>query len=74
VQWFSTYPGNGANPAGGTLMASGAGGTGGDFSYTWPSDMFGQLVYIAYLPRLQSGSPAGSWTDCMPKYFYGTGS
>lgn len=74
VEWFTVYPGSGPSPAGATVMAEGASNISSDFSYTWPSNMFGQRVYVAFMPRLNSGSPGGSWTDCVPKYFYGAGS
>jgi hypothetical protein len=74
VSWFVNYPSNVANPSGETIMASGSSNTNTSQSYTFPSDMFGQRIFIAYLARLNSGAPGGSWTDCMPTYFYGTGS
>lgn len=76
VEWWpfdAGYPGSGPSPAGYTLMAEGPTQTTAHFSYTWPSNMFGQLVYIAYLTRLNSGQAADRWTHALPIYFYGTG-
>lgn len=83
VRWYASYPGNGANPAGGTDLhvsatnpaASPAGSPGGWISgleYTWPGGMRGQQVVVTYEARMTGGTTGVDWVAALPSYFIGT--
>lgn len=73
VEWWTSPP---LTIGTGTVMTSG-----GPFSvstlvngnYTWPSNMFGQLVYVGYSCALSVSATAGDWASIVPTYFYGHG-
>lgn len=76
VQWYVAHPGNGANPAGGTLMASRTGiaspGTiSANETYEWPVGMRGSLVYISYEVNLTAGVGGTDWVSAVPTLFVG---
>lgn len=77
VRWYTGHPGNGGNPSGGTLMAERTGIAQGSYidgyTYDWPSNMFGQLVYIAYEVGLTSGVGGSDWVSATPSHFFGQG-
>lgn len=78
VRWYLGHPGNGGNPAGGTLMAQRTGMAGNlsyidNYFYDWPSNMFGQVVFIAYEVALTAGVNGSDWISATPSHFYGSG-
>lgn len=78
VQWYTSIPGAAIpNPTGGTLMASGiiALGTSArvDASYRWPSNMYGQIIYLSFEAEISTGTPGTDFVSAYPTYCYGTG-
>lgn len=76
VQWYDAHPGNGVNPAGGTLMANVTGLAGNvnyhhNFTYTWPTARRGTLVFVSFEPNLTAGTGGVDWASCVPLYFLG---
>lgn len=59
-----------------TVMGTATGLTGGagagyleNATYTWPTNMFGQLIYLTYESSI-SGGASGDWVSAAPSYFY----
>jgi hypothetical protein len=78
VQWYTSPPGAGIpNPTGGTVMASGTIPVASpgrlDESYLWPSNTFGQVVYLSFEAMANAGTPGTDWTAAYPTYCYATG-
>lgn len=74
LQWYANHPGNGANPANGTLMFTSpslaVSAEGGDV-YTWPVAQRGELVYVSFEVRMTTGTTGIDWVAVLPRYLYG---
>lgn len=74
LQWYTTHPGNGANPAGGTLIHQAAEtglGLSEEGIYTWPVEQRGELLYLSFEARMVIGVTGTDWVAVMPRYLYG---
>lgn len=77
------YPAWGLSPlVGGTWNQVGptqsVSGTGYQFTRVgttllWPSNMFGQTVWLRMYANLSAGAGGGNWVSCTPTYLYGAG-
>lgn len=73
MEWWAAPP---LTVGSGTRMGSGGPVTFGQLfqgSYAWPSNMFGQLVFVGFEVALSSTATAGDWAGVSPYYFYGHG-
>lgn len=74
VKWYTSHPGNGANPAGGTVMFTSTLSNNPlteANSYTWPDGMLGELVFISFEVRATVGVAGSDWAAVVPHYLYG---
>ena len=73
VYWWTSTP---LTIGTGTLMASGGPFSGSALvtgNYTWPTNKFGQLVWIGFTCSLSTSATAGDWASNVPTHFYGHG-
>lgn len=75
VQWYTEHPGNGANPANGTLMYTSPVNSVGSgiivtSSYEWPQSARGDLVYVSFEVRMITGA-VGEWMAVITRFLYG---
>lgn len=74
IQWYTAHPGNGANPAGGTLMFTSTLSNNPLTelgSYDWPAGMLGELVFVSWEVRMTVGVSGTDWAAVVPHYLYG---
>lgn len=74
LQWYTSHPGNIANPPNGTLIHQAAvvsAGVSEQGIYTWPVAQRGTLVYLSFEARMVAGISGTDWAAVMPRYLYG---